>query len=510
MNAHPTRRHFLQAAAAGGTLLGVDGMGFLSRLRPVSAAEARLDTDLVRLQPDIEPTVRLLEDTPRERLLEEVAARVKNGLSYRELLAGLLLAGVRNVQPRPSVGFKFHAVLVVNSAHLASLSSPDEHRWLPIFWALDHFKNSQAATQRESGWRMEKVDEANVPPARKARQAFVGAMDAWDERAADTAAAGLARTAGANEAFELLWRYGARDFRSIGHKAIYVANAYRTLSTVGWHHAEPVLRSLAYALQAREGSANPGESDLPADRPWRRNLERAKTIRPEWQDGEGGDDATKEVLAALREGTPDEVCDKVVALLNGGAAPQAIWDGLFAGAGELLMRQPGIVALHAVTTTNALHYAYRASGDDETRRMMLLQNAAFLPLFLGAMGGRGRVGEQRIDQVEPEPLKGNDGAKPVEEIFAEVSRDRMAAARKTLGYLKDHPRAKELIDAARLLVFFKGNDSHDYKFSSALLEDYDHLSPAWRDRFLASGMFRLRGSQGADNGLVRRTRAALA
>jgi len=49
----------------------------------------------------------------------------KKGLSYRDLLAALLLAGIRNIQPRP-VGFKFHAVLVVNSAHLASLSSPDQ------------------------------------------------------------------------------------------------------------------------------------------------------------------------------------------------------------------------------------------------------------------------------------------------------------------------------------------------------------------------------------------------
>ena len=75
--------------------------------------------------------------------LEEVGDRIKRGLSYRELLAALLLAGVRNVQPRPQVGFKFHAVLVVNSAHLASLASPAEDRWLPIFWALDHFKSAQ-------------------------------------------------------------------------------------------------------------------------------------------------------------------------------------------------------------------------------------------------------------------------------------------------------------------------------------------------------------------------------
>src|SRR5206468_48651 len=81
------------------------------------------------------------------------------------------------------VGFKFHAVLVVNSAHLASLASPDSDRWLPIFWALDYFKSSQAATVKESGWRMAPVDEAKVPSAEKARDAFTRAMDEWDETA---------------------------------------------------------------------------------------------------------------------------------------------------------------------------------------------------------------------------------------------------------------------------------------------------------------------------------------
>jgi hypothetical protein len=62
---------------------------------------------------------------------------------------------------------------------------------------------------------------------------------------------------------------------------------------------------------------------------------------------------------------------------------------------------------------------------------------------------------------------------------------------------------------ARRLVFLKGNDAHDYKFSSAVLEDYSHLSPAWRNRYLAAGLYYLPGSERADNGLVKRVRAAL-
>src|SRR3954447_26814573 len=131
MTMRTDRRRFLQASAAGSALLGLGDLGFLSRLRPISAEEASLDPKVVRLQPEIEPLVRLLEESPRDRLLETVAARLHDGLGYRELLAALLLAGVRNVQPRPSVGHKFHSVLVVNSAHLASLSSPGADRWLP-------------------------------------------------------------------------------------------------------------------------------------------------------------------------------------------------------------------------------------------------------------------------------------------------------------------------------------------------------------------------------------------
>ncbi len=507
MKIRTDRRRFLRASATGGALIGLGDLSFLSRLRPVSADEATLDPKVVRLQPGTEPLVRLLEETPRERLLEEVAARVRKGTAYRDVLAALLLAGVRNVQPRPSVGHKFHAVLVVNSAHLASLGSPETDRWLPIFWALDYFKSSQAQDTGEGNWTMGPVDESAVPPARNARKAFTAAMDAWDESATDAAVASLARSAGSNEVYELFFRYGARDFRSIGHKAIYVANSWRTLQCIGWQHAEPVLRSLAYALLMHE-DGNPARRDDPADLPWKRNQERADRVKEGWTGGTPDTAASADLLATLRKGSDADACDQVVELLNRGVAPQSIWDALFAGAGELVLRQPGLVSLHAVTSTNALHFAFQASGDDRTRRLLMLQNAAFLPMFRGAMGGRGKVADTRIDRLEPVAVS-QDGPGALEEIFAEASRDRMTAARKALAYLQAGHDPRPLIDAARRLVFLKGDDAHDYKFSSAVLEDHDHASTAWRDRCLASSLLLLPRPADRDNSLVKRTRAAL-
>src|SRR5436190_1149841 len=301
-----TRRHLLKSTAATGAAFGLGDLGFLSRLNPVSAAEAKLEPNILRLQPEIEPLVQLIEKTPRDHLLEEVADRIHKGLRYRELLAALLLAGVKNVEPRPSVGFKFHTVLVVNAAHLASLASPAEHRWLPIFWALDYYKGAAAQDVKERGdWTMSAVNESAVPPAHKAKAAFIEAMDNWDEQAADVAIAGLARSAGVNEIYEMFFRYGMRDFRDIGHKAIYVANSFRTLQCIGWQHAEPVLRSLTYALLAHQEKDNPAKSDLEADRPGRRNAELAKKLRSDWTAGKIDSAATKELLATLRTGSAD-------------------------------------------------------------------------------------------------------------------------------------------------------------------------------------------------------------
>ncbi len=63
--------------------------------------------------------------------------------------------------------------------------------------------------------------------------------------------------------------------------------------------------------------------------------------------------------------------------------------------------------------------------------------------------------------------------------------------------------------AARRLIFLKGDDSHDYKYSTAVLEDFYKISSDWRNRYLATGAFQLRGLADPQNGLVDRIRQSL-
>jgi len=497
------RRRFVARSLTAGAVAALGDFAFLNGL-PAPAAEDKGQRKLVPLSSEIEPLVRLMEDTQRDQLMERIVAEVRKGTSYEQLLSAVFLAGVRGIQPRP-VGFKFHAVLVINSAHLASLAAPDNDRWLPLFWAIDNFKSSQARNKVEGDWHMPPVDEAKLPPAHQAKQRFAEAMDNWDEEGADRAVAALARTAGANEVFEVFCRYGARDFRDIGHKAIYVANSYRTLQTIGWRHAEPVLRSLAYALLEHREKGNPAKQDLEADRPGREAAKRIAAMGSLDRATKNDPKAGAELLEVLRGNSWSDGAEKVVELCRRGTHPRCVWDGLFLTAGELLMRQPGIVGLHCCTTVNALHYAYQTTDNDETRRLMMLQAAAFLPMFRQAMTGRGKLADRKLDTLTAAEQPGD-----VEEIFHDVSKDRVAAARKTLRLLTSNPRAVQpLMTAARRLIFSKGNDSHDYKFSSAALEDFYNLTPPWRTRYAAASMFNLRGADDRNNQLIVKLRGAL-
>jgi hypothetical protein len=147
------------------------------------------------------------------------------------------------------------------------------------------------------------------------------------------------------------------------------------------------------------------------------------------------------------------------------------------------------------------------SGDGETRRMMMLQAAAFVVLF----GKQVKGDDVKIDALDRSDFKAQ-GPAAVEEIFADAGKEKKTAAAKALAFLggAGADGAEALLAAGRRLVFNKGRDAHDYKFSSAVMEDYYHVTPHWRDRCLASSLFWLHGSGDKDNDLIGRARAALA
>ncbi|MFO0952201.1 MAG: hypothetical protein U0835_13835 [Isosphaeraceae bacterium] len=494
------RRGFLQSASALGIGAGLGEWALVRGVTPARAAEMKVGPEAVRFRPEIEPVVRWIEETPRERVFDEAVAQLKRGLSYRDLMGGLFLAGIRNIKPHP-VGFKFHAVMVINSAHLLGQTANVDDRLLPMFWALDNFKNSQAQDVKEGDWTLGPVDESRLPKPHQAREAFVRAMTDWDAPAADAAVAALCRTSGAAETMEPVWRMAVRDQRNIGHKPIFAMQSWRTLQAIGWQHAEPVLRSLAFGLLDLHGD----DRHVPVG-PYEANLENAKKLRDGWQVGRPDEAATRALLATMRQASAEEASAEAAKLLNQGVGPDALWDAVALAGHELMMQTPGIVAIHAVTSANALHFIFNASGDDTTRKLALLQAVGWQPLY------RSRAkppASPAIDAIEPgkSDAKGDEA---VAEIFDAVSSSKADAAKKAVAYFSAGGSPESVFALGRKMIFRKGRDSHDYKFGAAAWEECTLASdPRWHAPLAAAALFNFPGAKTPDSPLMIRAREAV-
>ena len=93
-----------------------------------------------------------------------------------------------------------------------------------------------------------RVGEVAVPTTVRVVATSQGDVQTWTSPSVPFT--GLVRSTGANELADLLYRFGTRDYRSLGHKSIFVAHGWRLLQFIGWQHAETVARALGASRSA--------------------------------------------------------------------------------------------------------------------------------------------------------------------------------------------------------------------------------------------------------------------
>ena len=439
--------------------------GFVNSARSEPAAGADLG----------ELAKRLLE-VPAADALRLAVDLHEGGVDARDLLGATFLAGVQDVSPRP-VGFKFHCVMMTSSALQIVARLPSRDRLLPALFNVHDLKISQARDEREGDFSLPAATPPRTDDRDRARAAMQSALDDWDDEAALAAVPALWRTHALDEAFEVLWPFGARDFGNIGHKPIFLAQSQRTLLQIGWRHGESVLRSLVLGLLDGEPGRN--------DRQWAPNVERARALiadRPRAAAESPG--AAFELLAALRAADPDGAAEAVVKLRKAGVPVTQVADGLRLCAAELLQRMPGVLSLHALTSLNALLRAARSAADPLFAEATLLQAASWQVLYREFLAGRSNFDAARpgIDALEPSDVD-PDTAQASAFRSAAVTRD--AAAAHALR-AASAGRLPQLCAAARDLLCRTGDDHHDYKFVAAVIEEAEHAQPEVGARLFAA------------------------
>ena len=145
-----------------------------------------------------------------------------------------------------------------------------------------------------------------------------------------------------------------------------------------------------------------------------------------------------------------------------------------------------------------------ASGDDNTRKLALLQAAGWIPLYRERQEGQNRF---RIDAIEPATIVPE--RKDLEQAFATLDTNRQQAAAQVLGYLNAGGSADELFAEARKQIFRKGAESHQYKFGAAIWEESRLASEnRWHAPLAAGIMSYVPAPNAGESDLMRRVRQA--
>jgi hypothetical protein len=516
-----TRRGFLSTAATAGAIVGAGPWANSLSLSLAGAEASQVTPDLVRFSPDIEPLVRLIEETPRDKCVEVFCEQLRRGLPYRVFLAALYLANIRTSEVD-------HPLAVLHSAHELSLDLPVQERLLPLFVALDSFKVHRPGNDRGSGL---KPLTGNLPAAEHAEAELHAAMRAFDRERAERAVVALWRHHGMARVAEPLWHYGARDWTFIGHFAIWAANCWRPLPVIGWQQAEPILRVVTTSLV--------GEDQMLRGQPYAANCEhvaKAKTTLPaDWADSVPDVGLTKELLSLIRERRTDEACQLAARQLSEGKAKAgAIWDAIHLAAGEMILcAQKNSEPLHANTAANALHYAFRASGDAGNRLLILLQAVGWMCLYRSALARKGWLKEaKQLTEIEAVDLPQREDA-AVEDILSQLSFGagnpptpdaipgwkgaqfnhqpwRYQAACKVFAFARRFSDSQRLVrEAFRLLPRKADWDPHRIKFPLAACENVDWVSSEWRPHLLAAASCSFLGADALDTDLAQQVREAL-
>ena len=501
-----SRRAFLGAVplALGATGLPGDALLGAETPRPTTGSGRDLDS-----------LIGLILNTPRDRRVEVIAEELRRGLSYREFLTGLYLAAVRLQNT--------HHVAVVHSANWIAGSLPSRDAFLPLVWVMDMIGEQMESRTRRNLPIIPRTDKA-PPPAGKALELYHAAMKALDPEAGELAALSLARSIGVRHTMELVWQYACRDGDDLGHKAIRLSNSWRTLDTIGWEYAENPLRYLV----AHNVQAEINDTTYQATR--RRVDATFPELPPDWYADAADQGATLELYEEIRAARTDAAAGLACQQLSGGKVKAgSAWDAVHLAAVELAVRFNTREAIrgwpvHAVTSTNALHFAFRTVMDGPTRLLILLQAVCWVS---GKMTGlsikRERLRDLRITTLEPAEVP-DDARAAVESVFdllpfkSDKSPDRDkqdrdrddVACRTALTLLKAADGRRAFQAVASRYINAKADNSHDYKYAAAAFEDAALISERWRAAFLAATTNVLHGPASADSPVLREAREALA
>ncbi len=300
----------------------------------LSTAFAGDPTDALDFGP-LEPLVRLMQDTPADKLLPVLVGKLNSGTELRMLVTAGALANARTFGGEDYVGF--HTLMAIAPSWYMSQEMKGAEQALPVLKVLYRNTNQMQSHGGCKSEVMHAVAPAPLPAGKDAGDALQEAMRRKDRDAAEKMFAGL--VAGNKEdAFNALLHM-VQDHTEV-HRVVLPYRAWDLLGIIGKDHAHALLRnSLRYCVAGESWSGNATYNEPRELLP--KMLDEFKLHDRKPGDRKMDDAWVGQFSETIFKSTGKQAAAAVAAALADGISPADIGECITLAANQLVLRDMG-------------------------------------------------------------------------------------------------------------------------------------------------------------------------
>ena len=478
-----SRREFLSVVGCGMLVAGVGS----SVAFDLGLANAFAD-DVPRLTFDkLEPLVSLMQDTPIEKLLPALVARLNEGVELRTLVAAGALANARTFGGQDYTGY--HAFMALPPALEMAKELPEAERALPVLKVL--YRNSHRM-QVQGGSKNEVLHPMPRTTVEFSGEALQDATRTSDVSKAEITFAAM-KPDDAKEAFDAL-QYAIQDEIDV-HRVVLSWRAWTMLDIAGKEHAHTLLRQSVRYCVASEKERLDRKRPESGIRKLLPKLFDEHKLAGRVAGTKQPDAAWVEKLAEVIYGNNrDNAAEAVAMALAEGFTPEAIGEAMSLAACQLVLRDPGRTRDEEGKPKGSVHGAsvgvHASDSANAWRNIARVSNArnTFASLIVGAYHTAGQSNGQTKQPLTETSRKSvstsPDLLKTIERAI--LSKDQLGASVATQLYCDANANENDLF--AVLLKFAVSEDGalHAEKYYRTVREEFVTTRKAFRTSHLVA------------------------
>lgn len=285
---------------------------------------------------DLEPLVSLMQQTPPDKLMPLLVAKLKSGTPLKSLVSAAALANARAFGGNDYTGY--HTFMALVPAYRMAGELPSERQALPVLKVL--YRNSsriqeQHVDQKDALHHVEAA--ASVEPSRRAEW-LRDAIRAADLHDAEARFAAMATEP--NDAFNQL-QLAVEDDVNV-HRVVLAWRAWAMLELTGQQYAHTLLRQSVRFCIDSEQFMHDHHSPAPAVRAvLPRMLDEHHLLSKPLGTRKAEDSQVEDLAKAVYAGTHEQAAEAASVALAEGMEPESVGEAISLAANMLMLHDPG-------------------------------------------------------------------------------------------------------------------------------------------------------------------------